>query len=301
VRIIPAGFLDSEVTDLQICWVIVKRDGEIVRGTEYDEDIEITTGTYAGIYYAHAGITGSDIKSSSDLAVDNLEVKGALVDSTVGDTGDSSSSSGDITLVDLSAADIEAGMYDNAEVTTFLVNATDPDLYQHVLRTGWSGNVSRTAEGEYRTEVRGLTQALSQGIVRTYGVGCDAELGDSRCKVDMTTYTHTRAVTQVFSRRLFQISTPLITMFGNVAGGKVTFNSGLNMGYSQEIKSYSSLQIETYLPMPADIQVGDDITIAQGCDKAWMTCVNAYNNILNFRGHGVLVPGEMEILKVGKR
>ena len=298
MRTIPAGFFDSEVTDLQVCWRLIRRDSLEILGTEYDVDIPITTGPHAGTFLADAGITGSDVRSTSDLSVDNLEVVGALVPSTGVDTSDTSDTS--LFLLDISPSDIEAGLLDNAEVVTFLVNANDPDLYQHVLRSGWIGNVKRNAEGRYTTELRGLTQALSQGILRTYSVSCDAELGDARCKVDMTPYTHDRTVTQVFSRRLFQISLPTIPMFGNVAGGTVTFTSGLNTGYSMEIKSYLSLQIETYLPMPADIELGDTITIRQGCDKAWMTCVNQYNNVLNFRGDGVFVPGDTEILKVGR-
>jgi uncharacterized phage protein (TIGR02218 family) len=298
MRTIPSGFLDTEVTDLQVCWMVVRRDGIVIRGTEYDADIEISgAGDLDGVYLTHTGISGSDIRSTADMSVDNLEVTGALQELEPLDTGET----GSVQLTDLSAADIEAGMFDNADVVTFLVNSTNPNLYQHILRTGWMGSVTRTAEGEYRTEMRGLTQALSQSVVRTYSVGCDAELGDDRCKVDMTAFTHTRTVTQVFSRRLFQVSTPLISMFGNVPGGTVEFTSGANTGYRMEIKSYSSLQVGLYLPMPLDIEVGDDVTIRQGCDKAWMTCVNSYNNIVNFRGHGVLVPGDMEILKVGKK
>ena len=35
--------------------------------------------------------------------------------------------------------------------------------------------------------------------------------------------------------------------------------------------------------------------------EAYAPAIDVYNNILNFRGHGVFVPGEFEILKVGKR
>ena len=214
MRTIPAGFLDSEVTDLQVCWRVTRRDGIDILGTEYDRNITITTGDYAGTYVAFAGITGSDVRSTSDLSVDNLEVRGALAEPEL--------ETGALQLLDLNAADIEAGLLDNAEVTTFLVNSTDPDLYQHVLRTGWLGNISRTAEGEYRTELRGLTQALSQGIVRTYGVGCDAELGDARCKVDMAPRTTTSEVITVTSRREFTHDTAdNLDLLGQVPGGTV--------------------------------------------------------------------------------
>jgi len=168
-----------------------------------------------------------------------------------------------------------------------------------VLRSGWIGNITRTAEGRYTTELRGLTQALSQGILRTYGVGCDAELGDARCKVLMAPFTYERTVAVVHTRRYFQIDVALGA--AQVIGGRVTFNTGANAGRSMEIKAYSSMQMELWLPMPEDFAAGDEITIVQGCDKTREMCINTYNNILNFRGHGVFVPGDTEILKVGKQ
>ena len=300
MRTIPAGFHDGIVTDLHICWKLVRRDGEIILGTECDRNIEITTAALAGVYRAHAAITGSDIRSNSDMSVDNLEVRGALIDSTTGDTSETSSTS-DLTLLDLSAADIEAGMFDNAECTTFLVNSSNPDLYQHIQRTGWLGNVQRTAEGEYTTELRGLTQALSQGIVRTYSIGCDAELGDSRCKVDMTAFTFPRTVTAVTSRRVFSIDSPFGVLGHMIPGGKVAWNSGLNEGRVMEIKEYSALQITLYLPMPEDIDVGDTLNVLTGCNKSQSMCIDDYDNILNRRAHAVFVPGMTEVLKVGKR
>ena len=58
-----------------------------------------------------------------------------------------------------------------------------------------------------------------------------------------------------------------------------------------EIKSYLSLQMELYLPMPADIEVGDTFTIQRGCDKTAETCINVYNNIVNRRGARLVRPG----------
>ena len=270
-----------------------------------DRDIEITSGTYVGLYLAHAGITGSDMRSTSDLSVDNLEVTGALAAPSTdsSDTSDSSS----LFLLDVNAADIEAGLLDNAEVTTFLVNSDDPDLHQLILRSGWIGGITRTAEGQYKTELRGLTQALSQGIVRTYGVGCDAELGDARCRVDMAPRTTTSSViTVVVSRREFtHDAADLLDSLGQVPGGTVTWTSGENTGYSMEIKEYvlepGPNRLVLYLPMPLDIAPGDTFTFRPGCDKQHATCLAVYNNIPNFRGHGFFVPGESEILKVGKR
>jgi uncharacterized phage protein (TIGR02218 family) len=316
VRTIPAGFLDSHVTQLHVCWRVIRRDGEVIYGTECDEDITITTGDYVGVYIARAGITGSDIRSTSDLSVDNLEVVGALAPSAVpGDTGDTSDTSdtGTLTLIDVSAADIEAGLLDNAEAVTFIVNSDDPDLYQRVLRAGWIGNVTRTAEGKWTTELRGLTQALSQGIVRTYGVGCDAELFDARCRVDPAAFSLSSYVYELDSRRRFKVHPDLGDLGaqpGQVPGGMITWTSGANTGYSMEIKTYSDgapdtldnlFWVELFLPMPRDIDFGDTFDFRAGCDKKMETCLGVYSNLPNFRGHGVLVPGDAEILKVGKK
>ena len=301
---IPAGFHDGTVTSLQVCWVVTRRDGVEIRGTEWDRDLVITTGTWAGTYLARAGITGSDVRSTSDLSVDNLEVIGALAAPLTTD----SSSASSLFLLDVSAADIEAGLLDNAEAVTFLVNSDDPDLYQRVLRAGWLGNSQRTAEGQYKIELRGLTQALSQGIVKTYGVGCHWELGSTPassppglCRVDMTPFTFDRIVTGVTSRRVFDIDLPFGVLLHLIPGGTVTWTSGLNTGYTMEIKEYISLQMTLYLPMPNDIEVGDTFVVRTGCNKSRETCVNDYNNVHNFGGWGVLVPGQTEILKVGKR
>ena len=297
---IPAGFHDGAVTSLQVCWVVTRGDGVEIRGTEWDRDLVITTGTYAGTFLARAGITGSDIRSTSDLSVDNLEVTGALAAPLTTD----SSSASSLFLLDVTAADIEAGLLDNAEAVTFLVNSNDPDLYQRVLRAGWLGNSQRTAEGQYKIELRGLTQALSQGIVRTYSIGCDAELGDARCKVDMTSFTHNRFVAGIMipRRRIFHSGASL-DFTGQIVGGKVTFTSGPCDGFSMEIKEYDSpnQEIGLYLPTPVDFELTDTFTVTAGCDKAFGTCKVEYNNIVNRRAHAVFVPGQTEVLKVGTR
>ena len=299
MRTIPAGFRDTSVTDLQVCWEVNRRDGAIIRGTEADIDITVTDDSrgLAGIYLKETGITGSDVRSTDDLAVDNLEIKGALGVPP----GDSSSDSSGLLLTDLAGDDIEAGLYDNAEITTFLVNSKDPDLYQHVLRTGWMGNIRRDSDQRYTTEMRGLTQALSQQVLKTYGVGCHWELGDSRCKVDMAPFTFPQTVTGVTSRREFDISTPFGVLLHLVPGGTVTWTSGANEGFSMEIKAYISLNMELYLPMPNDIDVGDTLIVRLGCNKSRETCIQDYNNVLNFGGWGVFVPGQNEVLKRGQR
>lgn len=297
MRTLPAAataHLSQDVTTLAICWMVTRTDGVKILGTEFDRNLVIASGTYAGTYRARAGITGSNVRSSSDMAVDNMEVTGAL------------RQEGDLALVDLSSQEIEAGLFDEAEVVLFLVNWEAPDDFQIVLRGGTLGGIMRTSDGEYRTELRGLTQRLSQNFVRTYSPTCDAELGDDRCTVDIAALTYTGTVTAVTSNRRFEAS----VSFGSPApdanyfnGGVVTWTSGENQSFSMEVKrddlSDSPSEVHLYLPMPYDIEVGDTFTIKPSCDKSPAMCKGRFNNLLNFRGHGSLIPGIGEMMIFG--
>lgn len=300
MRTIPAALaahLSGTLTTLAVCWRVERTDGVLILGTEHDQDITVSPGDspanpYAGTYLARAGITGSDVRSTSDMSVDNMDVSGAI-------------DQGDLNLIDLSAGDIESGLFDDASVVLFMVNWQAPDDGQIVLRTGNIGEIRRTAEGQYQTELRGIAQRLSQNIVRTYGSSCDAELGDSRCAVDANALTVTGTVTAVTSGRQFSATldvgspAPDVDYFN---GGLVTWTAGQNDTFSMEIKQDtlgSPGEILLYLPMPHGIEVGDTFTIRPGCDKSAAACKGKFSNLVNFRGHGAWVPGIGEIIIFG--
>ncbi len=288
--------LRANVTTLAVCWRVERTDGELILGTEHDRDLEITTNStdldLTGAYSCRAGITGSAVRSSSDMSVDNVDVSGAV-------------NQGDLTIADLSAADIEAGLFDDASVTLFIVSWTNPDLFQLVYRTGNVGEISRTSDGEYRTELRGLAQRLIQNIIDTYSPSCDAELGDSRCRVDVNPLTALGTVTAVTSPRQFALSltyadSPLADGFYD--GGEVEWLTGDNATYRMEVKLQvyqSPDDMLLYLPMPNDVQVGDTCLVRPGCDKTPGMCKLRFNNLVNFRGHGAWVPGIGETLAFG--
>ena len=302
MRTLPVALqthLQGDVTTLAVCWRITRRDGVLILGTEHDQDLTISgagspTVALAGTYLAHAGITGSDVRSTSDMSVDNMEVTGAI-------------NQGDLSLIDLSAADIEAGLFDDASVVLFMVNWQAPDDGQIVPLTGNIGEIRRTAEGQYRTELRGLAQRLTQNIVRTYGSSCDAELGDTRCGIDIDALTITGTVTSVGSNRQFAASlaygSPAVgAEAGYFNGGLVTWTSGQNDTFSMEVKQDalgSPGDILLYLPMPYDIEVGDTFTLRPGCDKSAAMCKGRFANLVNFRGHGAWVPGMGELAAFG--
>lgn len=290
-----ATHIQQPVTKLTVCWHVQKNNGELLLGTQHDRDIVIavsqpTIVNLVGTYSAQAAITGSDVRSSSDGSVDNLEVEGAT------------DRSGDEIAIDLTVADIEAGTLDNATVTVFLVNWADPDAGQVILRRGRLGALSRDSDGRYRTEVRGLAQLLSQSVGLVYQETCNvARFGDSRCNFAVATIQIDDVVTTVTNRKVFTIAEPVTAPpAGYPAGGEVLVLTGDNEGFTREVKASTVadglLTIELYEELPADLLVSDEVRFTPGCDRRWVTC-RAYDNLVHFRGYGVYIPGTLAMMR----
>ncbi len=117
-------------------------------------------------FRAGTGFTSSEAVSRFDLSVDGAEISGALADDQLTD------------------ADLAAGRYDAAQVETWLVDWSDPSLKVLTAR-GTLGEVRREGHA-FTAELRGLADLLSQESGRLYTAKCGADLGDARCKIDLT-------------------------------------------------------------------------------------------------------------------
>ena len=84
----------------------------------------------------------------------------------------------------LTEADIAAGLYDRAVLEAYRVDWTVPSVF--VLL--WRGTiVALSREGSaVEAKIGGPLHALEIVVGRTFQRACDAELGDSRCRVDIT-------------------------------------------------------------------------------------------------------------------
>lgn len=70
--------------------------------------------------------------------------------------------------------------------------------------------------------------------------------------------------------------------------GAVVWETGDNAGVAMEVRTFTQATpdqtVRLFLDLPKDIQVGDRGRIYPGCDKLRSTCINKFNNIVNFRG-----------------
>jgi uncharacterized phage protein (TIGR02218 family) len=161
------------------------------------------------------------------------------------------------------------------------------------MRRGWFGEVTLNENGKFRTELRGMTQALQQQLGEIYSPECRADLGDHRCKIDVGLWTRSGAVTGVTDPAVFVASIDgAATADGWFDGGLLTWVTGANAGRAIEVKSWaaSTGRVELFLAMGYAIVIGDAFTVYPGCDKRLETCIGRFNNVINFRGEPY-VPG----------
>jgi uncharacterized phage protein (TIGR02218 family) len=250
----------SKLTTLATCWKATLTNGRVVAATGFDQNI-----LFDGAYFlSTAGYIGSDIQSSAELNPDNLEVDGFLRSPAI------------------TEEDIHSGLWDYAAIEIFEVNYEDLTMGKNVLRAGTLGEV-KGGRHKFTAELRGLMQAYSRTIVRLMTQDCNADLGDARCKVDLSAWTVTGTVTSVSDNRVIG-DTSRHEDINWFTGGKLTFTSGLNAGLSMEVKSFIST-IDLQERMPFQIVEGDTYSMYAGCSRrALLDCRIKFDNYINFRG-----------------
>ncbi len=261
-------------------WRVTRTDGEVFGFTDHDLPKIIDN----VIYEAFSGFTASQLATNAMLSVDNMEVTGLLDSAGITD------------------ADLEAGLWDGAEFLIFEQNYVDLTMEPNILLTGTLGVVKRE-KGLFVGELRSLTAPLQKSVGDMVTPNCRYVLGDADCKVDLTPFTEINVpVSSVISRRVFVAA---VFAAGSppypddwFSWGVVTFTTGLNAGFSMDVKSYlADGTIELQLPFPyeihgADNSPADEFTIVPGCNKQLKTGVDAYlgdckmkyDNVINFGG-----------------
>ena len=265
--------LQGSVLTIATVWKVTLTNGTVLGFTDHDQDI-----VYSGVtYLAASGYTRSTIQTSETLGVNNLEVNGMLVSPAI--TEDA----------------LLAGVWDFAKVEVSLINWADTTMGILQLPTGFIGQITKK-RNSFVAEIRGLTQLTQQQIGEVYTPSCRADLGDSRCTVNLVPLTVTGTVGTVSSNQV-------LTDGGRSEAsayferGLLTFTSGANNGLSMEVKTYVPGTITLVLPMYYTIAPGDTYSMYPGCDKLRPTCVTKFNNIVNFRGEPDL-PGLDRLISV---
>ncbi len=257
-----AARLASGVTTLATCWRLTRTDGTVLGFTDHDRPLVLDGLTHE----AATGFAASEAVARADLSVGAQEIDGALSSQAI------------------TAADVEAGLYDGATIEIDLVDWTDPSLRLR-LRRGSLGDIARL-DGAFRAEIRSIAHVLDETRGRLYQHCCDAELGDARCGLALAPREAT--IVEVFDRRRFRVAGVDDVAAGAFGRGLARFRSGACAGRAGEIRTHrldaTGVTLDLWLAQADDLAVGDGVDLAFGCDKRFETCRDRFANAENFRG-----------------
>ena len=155
--------IESGAATLCHVWLLTRLDGVTLGFTDHDRDLVVD----GACCRAGSGWTGGASEARTG-DVGGVSVAGGLDDDGI--TPD----------------DIDAGIYDGAQVELWRIDWARPNLKLLL----WRGGVARVRrEGlGFIADIEGPLAALDRVVGRTFGRDCEAELGDARCGVDRSAY-----------------------------------------------------------------------------------------------------------------
>lgn len=162
-------------------------------------------------------------------------------------------------------------------VTVYRRHGTTGDVEKQ-----WSGKVTAfTGRGPLRSArvPSPLVDALQTEIPRArYQPGCNHKFGDARCTIVPATVATT--ITAI-SGLTVTVASDGGNPDGWLAGGKIVRDSD---GEQRDIEKHVGLVL-TLLDSFPDLATTNPVTLHQGCDHSWRTCIDKFANINNYGGH----------------
>ncbi|MEX0408165.1 DUF2163 domain-containing protein [Aquibium sp. LZ166] len=265
----PEAFLahlGNGATTVCHCWRLTRKDGDVIGFTDHDRPVA-ADGT---AFLPQTGFTASEARDTLGLASDAVDVEGAI--------------SSDV----LRSEDIAFGRYDGARVETLLVNWREPDQFA-IIRTGRIGRI-RLEDGRFIAELESPKLDLDKPRGRYFRRGCDAELGDARCGVDLSAggFNGSGTVSAKVTEDTIRVSGLGSFEAGWFSHGLLACTTGVSAGIIFRIIVHRLAGGEAELTLWCDTApapaAGDAFTVKAGCDKAFSTCKAKFANDLNFQG-----------------
>src|SRR5690606_12720976 len=195
---------------------------------------------------------------------------------------DSASIVGALSSEAITEADIARGLWDGARIDIYRVDWTAPDERVHLF-AGRIGEVRRGAQA-FEAELRGLQGALNVPVGRVFSRFCDADLGDTRCGVDLETaeLRGTGEIIEVLSTHAFKASGLEAYADAWFPRGRVVWADETTSEIAAHRAGDDGVIIELLDRAPLALDAA--FTIYAGCDKRIETCRAKFANVVNFRG-----------------
>ena len=260
------------LTTLAFAWRVERRDGVTLGFTSHDRDLVI-----GGLIHAAApGMLPSAIEKSDGLETDDVRLSAALTSDAFTDD------------------DLLAGRWDGAALTLSAVDWTAPETQPVTLITGEFGEVEIKDNG-FAVGLRGPTAVLDGPIVEETSPDCRAQLGDRRCRVNLSGRRQV-AVLAAGTDAVLTLGVALTN--NNFVYGTLRWLTGANAGLESRVVANSGStvtlrDVPAFAPLP-----GTRVELIEGCDKRFTTCSGRFSNAINFRGEPHL-PGNDLLTRYG--
>lgn len=266
--------LETGATHVCRAWLIRRADGQEIGFTDHDYDLSFDGKTFQ----ASAGMSALAVQQTTGLSVDNSETLGALSSSAI------------------TAADIAAGLYDGAEVMSWLVRWDAPEQRRLQFR-GSIGEITRTGAA-FSAELRGQTEKLNQPGGRVYHRLCPAVLGDGTCGINPNTAgLRARTIVVRATQDAVWVDLPHPAAGWFDAGSMVVLGGAASGSIRTDTPDGALRRIELWEPMAEPLAAGTAVLLTAGCDKRFETCRAKFGNALNFKGFPH-IPGEDWLMAV---
>lgn len=258
-----AAHIATGRTRLAHCLRLDLRDGTSIGITSLDVDIDVDLGDGVLTYKADTGIVPSAASTAIGFEADNLEARGPL---------------GSL----VTRAAVLGGRFNQARARLFDVKWDSPALTMAIL----AGKVSAASveAGEFVFEIRSATDAFNQTIGRIISPTCSHDFGVGQCQaIPLTWLATVSAVTDDLRFTVNWGSSPVPTA-ADIRNGLVEFSTGALAGtLPVEVFDYAGGVIDLYQPLAEAPQIGDALTVTEGCEKTRDAC-KLKGQILNFGG-----------------
>lgn len=261
-RVFFAGELDTAAT----WWRIFRRDGVALGFTTHDRDL-----WFDGILHRAApGMLPSAIRRTVGFEDDPGDVEGALDHAAISD------------------ADLAAGRYDGARISSGIVDWET--LERATLYTGEIAAVSREGAG-FRAEIVSAKARLARDPVPLSSPSCRARFCGPGCGLNPVAFE--RSATAV------AIDADTGTVSLDTADcapylyGTLRWLGGMATGVSSRIVAASGSSVTLADPIGFDLAHPIRVRLREGCDRTVATCSGRFANAANFRGEPFLPGNDM--------
>lgn len=252
-----ASICEGPLTSLALCWRIERGDGAGVALTSHDRELARD----GDRYIAEPGVTPAAVTRSLGLEPHSAEVAGAL------------------SATALTESDLTLGRWDGARVRLTAIDWSAPDGESIALLGGELGEVSLEGES-FSAELNGAASRLAASPCPATSPECRAQFGDKSCRVDLAGRS-TRAVVVSSEGNVIVIGGAVDDRY---MFGRLRYSSGANCGLETVVLGVDGAQLTIRDRPRARAEAGAIVTLREGCDKRFETCVGRFGNAANFRG-----------------